>query len=251
VAGRKKRKSSLERRLDLLWDRDGRPGPGPKPGLTVDRIVAVAVELADRKGLEAVTMRSVADRLGVTTMALYRYFPGKEAVIDAMIQAALGRPPVQHYEHWRSGLEQWARDYRAIFERHHWLLDLATCAPVGPNFLAWLEALLRVLEGTSLTPQEIMAVGAVIDTHARNLAQIARGVLRDPRPLGTAEELQATFSRALERASDDARYPTMARLLAAGGFSEHGNEFEFGLARLLDGIGVLIEERTHHLAVTR
>lgn len=239
----KKRKSNLDRRLDLLWDQGDRAGRGPRPGLTLDGIVQTAIELADKKGLAAVTMRRVADQVGVTTMALYRYLPGKEALIDAMVQAAMGLPPRHSHDDWRAGLEQWARDYRAVFERHSWLLDLATCAPVGPNWLAWLESVLRTLSTTNLAPHEMMAVAAVVDSHVRNIAQIARGVLRDPRPLGSAEELQANFLRAMERAGDDARYPTMSRLLAAGAFNDHGNEFEFGLQRLLDGIAVLIDER--------
>src|SRR4051812_28741949 len=70
----------LRRRSELLWEDRSRPTRGPKPGLTPDDVVQAAIQIADKEGLAAVTMHAVAAKLGFTTMALYRYFPNKEAL---------------------------------------------------------------------------------------------------------------------------------------------------------------------------
>ena len=66
---------------------------------------------------------------------------------------------------------------RVIFNQHPWMLDLSTCTPVGPNWLAWLEAGLLALSDTGLTSQEMIATVILVDGHVRNVAQIARGGL--------------------------------------------------------------------------
>src|SRR5690606_9235190 len=75
----------LARTLDLLWNTDRRPSRGPKPGLTLERIVDAAVEVADRDGLDALSMRRIATELGTGTMTLYRYVPGKAELLDLML----------------------------------------------------------------------------------------------------------------------------------------------------------------------
>jgi AcrR family transcriptional regulator len=243
LAKRRTRNASLERRLGLLWGTAERAGRGPKPGLTLDGIIQGAVAVADAEGLRALTMRRVARKLGVTTMALYRYVPAKEALIDAMVQAALGAPPPVDAGDWRASLERWARADRVVFDRHPWLLDLATCAPVGPNWLAWLEAGLRSLSSTGLSPAEMIAVMGVVDGHVRNIAQLARGPVDDLRGSRSEEEWQASFFRVLDNLRGDPRYPTLSHIVASGALNEQADEFEFGLQRVLDGIGAFIEER--------
>lgn len=66
------------RLLELLWGSERRSSRGPKPSLSVEGIVGEAVRVADEGGLGALSMARVAEGLGVTTMALYRYVPGKD-----------------------------------------------------------------------------------------------------------------------------------------------------------------------------
>ena len=77
----------------MLWEDRAAPTRGPKPGLSAEALVQAAVEIADADGLDAVTIRAVAERVGFTTMALYRYFPSKEALYDAIVDAGMGLPP--------------------------------------------------------------------------------------------------------------------------------------------------------------
>src|SRR5690242_20753015 len=75
----------LRRRSQLLWEDRSQPTRGPKPGVTPDDVVQAAVQIADDEGLAALTMHAVAAKLGFTTMAIYRYFPNKEALYDAIV----------------------------------------------------------------------------------------------------------------------------------------------------------------------
>src|SRR3712207_7563173 len=74
-----------KRTIELLCGIRERGARGPKPGLTVDRIVTAAIEIADAEGLEGLSLRRVAERLSVGTMSLYRYVPGTAELLDVMI----------------------------------------------------------------------------------------------------------------------------------------------------------------------
>jgi len=80
---------ALRRRSELLWEDRSRSTRGPKASLTPDDVVKAAIEIADADGLSAVTMNAVATKVGLTTMAIYRYFPNKEALFDAIVDAGM------------------------------------------------------------------------------------------------------------------------------------------------------------------
>ncbi|MBP6775288.1 MAG: TetR/AcrR family transcriptional regulator, partial [Gemmatimonadaceae bacterium] len=140
--------AELRRRSQLLWDDRSLATRGPKAAFTPDDVVKAAVQIADEDGLSAVTMSAVSARLGLTTMAVYRYFPSKEALIDAIVDAGLGQPPRPSPDAraWRDDVAQWMRAKRAMLCARPWLAELPfVAAPHGPNWLRWLEALLAPL----------------------------------------------------------------------------------------------------------
>ena len=97
-----------KRTMALLWGIGKKPTRGPKPGLSVGRIVGAAIEVADAEGLAALSMRRVADRLGIGTMSLYTYVPGKAELIDVMLDTVLGEVAESGDVEpgWRAGLER-------------------------------------------------------------------------------------------------------------------------------------------------
>lgn len=235
------------RRLDILWEQRERATRGPKPGLSIDQIVANAIQIADREGLTSVTMRRVADDLGFTTMALYRYVPGKDELIDLMANVAAGTPPTLPNEgasDWAFELQAWARADLAVYQRHPWLLELIARTPQGPNWFAWVESALRALSATGLSASEMLAMVTLIDNHVRGAAQIFLGMARAERETGTPDAWGATFAATLERIAGDQRFPALTRIVTAGGFSQGAqpadDHFTFGLQRLLDGIDAYI-----------
>jgi AcrR family transcriptional regulator len=223
--------------LDLLWGEPEPPSRGPKPGLSLDGIVAAGIKIADADGLGAVSMQRVASEFGFTTMSLYRYVPGKSELIDLMIDAAVGSPPDLDSipGGWRPKLSAWAHLTRDVFLRHPWFLEAALTRMMGPNQVGWLESAVAALGGTALRGQELVAAALVVNGHVRSMAPFA-----SDRAAG--EQFEAAMGQLFARHS--ARFPALAAAMRDGAFSATDDvEFEFGLERVLDGIEVLVERR--------
>ncbi|MEV0699785.1 TetR/AcrR family transcriptional regulator [Saccharopolyspora sp. NPDC050389] len=227
-----------ERSTELLWQGESRRG------LNLARIVRAAIELADDEGLAAVSMRRVAERLGFTTMALYRHVPGKAELVDlmrdeAMVgQATAGAGPEAG---WRVELEAWARDGLALYRRHSWLVDVEGPRQVpGPNAVASFERALGAAARSGLPPAQVVAVvtlvGGFVESAARQLVEAARL----ERSSGVGHEEWWAGRTSLFDHLD--RYPTLSRLYRDGGFDEPLDPFEFGLRRVLDGIEALMRD---------
>lgn len=238
--------------LELLWGARERPSGGARPGLSVDRIVRAAVEVADTGGLGAVSMRRVAERLGFAAMSLYRYVPGKSALIELMLDAAIGTPSNTGLVpgDWRAKLELWSRKVLAVYQRHPWVLDVPLSgSPLGPNRIAWLEAGLDAITGIGLGGREAVSALLLVDGHARSAAQVSARMAQARRLNGLSTG--QAFARILQSAVADGPYPTLSSLVASGAFEETGKspevDFEFGLQRVLDGMEALIQRRSVEL----
>jgi len=233
--------------FDLMWGAPVRASRGPKPELTLGAVVEAAIHIADAESLSAVTMSRVAAELGVTTMALYRYVPGKDQLLDLMIDAALDSPPEARGQHWRSEIAVWARASLSMFHSRPWLLDaVLSRAPIGPNWLAWLNAALRALANSGLGATDMIPAVLLIDGHVRAAAQVALN------STGTSGWAQS-FGKAIQQASTDPRYSALAAVMHAGGFGESSptSSFEFGLERILDGIERFVGTRPAAAASAR
>ncbi|QJR37866.1 TetR/AcrR family transcriptional regulator [Gemmatimonas groenlandica] len=232
----------LRRRSQLLWEDRVQSTRGPKAALTPDDVVRAAMQLADEDGLGAVTMSAVSTRIGYTTMAVYRYFPSKEALLDAIVDAALGLPPrpSEPRDDWRSELARWARAKRAMLCARPWLAELPfVAAPHGPNWLSWSEAVIDALSTTGLDSADIGEMLSVLDGYTRGASDTAISLAR-ARARGTSDaEWAAAVGADLGRAIGDPRFPRFAALLTTPPSRPSrtmDESFEFGLARVLDGI---------------
>jgi AcrR family transcriptional regulator len=220
-----------EQSFNLMWGLRERPSRGPKPELSLDAIIRAAIGIVDTESLSALTMNRVATELDVTTMALYRHVPGKDELIDLMIDVALGTPPDPGGRDWRTEIVGWARASLGLFQARPWLLEsVMRRAPIGPNWVAWLDAALQALSDSGLTAREMVPTVLLIDGHVRSAAQISLGAT------GTGEWAE-NFGRMLQRVSVDPRYAALASVAGGGGFAQSGqSSFEFGLQRILDGV---------------
>ena len=99
------------RTMELLWGLAPRPTRGPKQGLTLEAVVDAAVALADAEGIDALSMRRVAEALGVGAMSLYTYVPGKAELVDLMLDRVYGEQlaGIATEGGWRARLESRAR----------------------------------------------------------------------------------------------------------------------------------------------
>lgn len=244
--------SDPKRIMELLWGAPERARRGPKPRFTVDQIVEAATGIADAEGLGALSMRRVAERLGVTAMSLYTYVPGKSELLDLMLDRACGETakPDDVPGGWRARLELVARENYALYLRHPWLLHVATNRPVlGPNLIAKYDYELRAVEGIGLTDVEMDLVVTMVGDYVHGAVRSALAARAVPQESGKSdEEWWAEFAPLLEKVYDPERFPVATRVGATAGEEYHApidpaRSFEFGLARILDGVAALIESR--------
>ena len=240
--------------MALLWGLGKKPTRGPKPTLTLDRIVHAAIEVADRDGLGSLSMRRVAEVLGVAPMNLYTQVPGKGELLDLMLDTVYAECADEPSDGdrrpagWRAALETGARSQWALDERHPWTLSIASGrAVLGPNELRSYEAALANVADLGLPAREAVAIADSLSTYVRGAARDAAEARGATGVTGKSDE-DWWNERApiLEEVLDPERFPTLMRLSGGGGFSvpddtEDYNvrfvldDFEFGLQRLLDG----------------
>jgi AcrR family transcriptional regulator len=237
--------------LALAWGLADPPRRGPRPSLTLDAIVAATVELADANGIEAVSMQRVAARVGVTTMALYRYVATKDDLVFLAIDAAVGDPPASPAdgEGWRPATERWARGQLESLRRHPWIARVPIKEPpIGPNQVAWMECCLECIAVSGLPPIDQFGVlnllsGFVLG-HFRLYDELARGAAAGGLDLIGAQQRYADTIRMV---IEPTRFPRTAAAFAAvyelAATDTVREDFEFGLARLLDGIEAMLPPR--------
>jgi AcrR family transcriptional regulator len=226
----------------LAWGNRRAPTRGPKPGLNTTQIARVAIGIADREGLEAVTMQRLAQDLGVTTMALYRYFPSKADLLAVMIDSAgdsapdLGKPSAP----WRDRLRKWAHACAHIYRKHPWFLEATTVrrSVMGPNELSWMEVALGLLTEAGLAPEECHGAFLAIIGHVRGYATFEQIKSHGESPRQWIRELDRLLR------TDGRRYPVLQAVVGSGALSKDPDAtFDFGLNYILDGISLSVHNR--------
>lgn len=206
-----------------------------------------ALALADEQGLTALTMRALAARLRVSAMTLYGYVPGKDELLDLMIDALyarMERAPWREAGGWRERVRAVAEANRALYAAHPWAAAVSTARPpLGPGLMAKHEHELAAFDGAGLGDVERDAALSFLLAFVRGAALAATESAEAP---GTDAEWWERAGPLLERAVDPERYLLAARVGAAAG-EAHGSAhdpahaYEFGLERVLDGLAALIE----------
>jgi AcrR family transcriptional regulator len=226
---------------ELLWRSGTAPAKPERARLGVDSIVASALSIADAEGLDAVSMQRVASELGYTPMALYRHVPSKAHLVAAMTDTAYGTPPAPtgRRRSWRTEVEAWVTAVWQLYERHPWLVNTpTTTAPLGPNALAWTEALLDPLARSGLSGEHLLGTATFVSSAVRDLARIS-GEL-DP-------AAAARYGEVLAERLDPRQFPIMAALTANATFDDDQGVAPmvwFGLRRLMDGIDAYVKRTT-------
>ena len=237
--------------IEAAWGLRERPGKGPKPGLSLQRIIDAAVRVAGSDGFAAVSMNRVAKELGASPMALYRYVTAKDELVDLMLDAAIGAPPAPPAQDmgWRAVLSQWCQALLAAFRRNPWTLRVSvTMPPATPNQLTWMEQGLSALRDTGLTEGEKVSVIMLLSNYVRSTEAMFSGIADAFQASGSsAEEIMSSYGRFLSKVIDPQRFPALSVSVEAGVFDQPDDdpdsEFVFGLERVLDGIETLIRTR--------
>ncbi|MFJ3878550.1 TetR/AcrR family transcriptional regulator [Streptomyces sp. NPDC090077] len=238
--------------LQMAWGLRERPSKGPRPTLTLPKIVDAAVALAAGEGMDAVSMGRVAKELGVSTMSLYRYVTAKEELYILMSEAGVGTPPPLPPEaegwDWRTLLTDWAYAQRTLLMTKPWILRIPLAAPpASPNQLAWMERGLASMAGTVLAEGEklsaIILIGGLVRNEATMAADMMDAIIKGGLP---PDQVMGRYVNSLRLLTAPDTHPALTRLLSSDAFTGAGEpdfQFRFGLDRILDGLARLIAER--------
>jgi AcrR family transcriptional regulator len=219
------------RTLALLWRRTDPPRRGPRPRLSVDAVVEAAIAVADEAGLDSVTMRAVAERLGVSAMTIYTYVPGKAELLDLMLDALWLAMPREAGPTVRSVADA----NRALYEAHPWAARVTTARPpLGPGLLAKYEHELHAFDSLGLSDVDMDAALTLVLGFVQGIAA------QEPATTPDAEWWEAAGPLLAEVVDRDS-YPLASRVGTAAGEAQGGaydpdRAYEFGLRRIIEGL---------------
>jgi AcrR family transcriptional regulator len=209
---------------------------GPRPRHSREEVVAAAIAIGDEAGLDGVTFRAVASRLGTGVMSLYNYIPDKQTLVYEMVETAgaeLVLPAPSG--NWRADLHLVARRQREIMLRHPWLVDaMSHFQPMGPATLALLEFALGALEPTGLSARDCLETIALVNGFAMNIVRTELTSVAADADNATA----AQFAKVPELLATG-RYPRFAAAFSSGGAPEVFDpeaSFDRILDLILDGL---------------
>lgn len=231
----------------LSWGIVKQPKRGPKGELSIKKIVEAAIAIADKDGLSAVSMSRVAGSLGFTTMSLYRYISSKDDLMllmqDAVCEMAI--PPERAEPDWREEMREYVRACIEVFCKHPWFGDIPIMGiPVTPNNLQIVDWVLRPMRNFPLNDYEKMSIVLLLSSYSRSSGMIQRDMLRAVQAGGSPDTFSGlNYSAALMHLVKPERFPNLHPVVMSGAYtgeneSENtvGNDFDFGLERILDGI---------------
>ena len=209
--------------------RQSAPEPRNEPPLSLERIVATAVELLDAHGIDGLKMRRLADRLGAGAMSLYWHVGNKEEVFDLALDSVLeyrGPPEMVESRDWRDDVVHMLEDWRASMLRHPWSASLLPRRALGPNILVRLELLGRTLSGAGVADADL-------NVAIWSLWNYVLGATTTRASFDLSDDDRAAAQERLTRLSE--HYPTIerSRLLLD---NDWDGAFRKGLDFLLDGL---------------
>jgi AcrR family transcriptional regulator len=207
----------------------------PRTPLSRERVLRAAIDLADRDGIEALSMRKLGQELGVDAMAMYRHVRSKDDMLDGVVDAIVGdidRPLAD--EDWKASLREQAMAARRVMLRHPWARRvLEERGTSGPAALAHIEAVLATLLDAGFSMEVAHHALHVLDSRIFGFNQ---ALFEDSGPADPPPEVAAAMVRAL------AGYPRISELAKAAshegvlGRCDDDVEFAFGLDLILDGL---------------
>jgi AcrR family transcriptional regulator len=210
------------------------PSPEPRVPLSKERVLQAALVLADEGGIESVTMRKLAQALGVEAMSLYHYVAKKDDILDGIVDIVLEEIEVPSLEaDWKPAIRQSAISAHEVLLRHPWACSLIlTMSRISPARLRYMESLLATLREAGFSPDMTYHAYHALDSHIMGFTLWEGNFPADTEDLAA---LGATFLR--DFPADE--YPHLAehikQHLTESSHEDEG-EFEFVLDLILDGL---------------
>ena len=203
--------------------------------LSRERVLQTAIALADEHGLEAFSMRRLADRLGVAAMSLYHHVPNKDQWLDAMIDLVFSEIELPSTgDDWKTAMRKRALSTREALNRHRWAVGLmeGRMNP-GPANIANHNAVMGCLREGGFPFRDAVHAYSVMDAYIYGFALQERGL-----PFDAPEETAEVMRKQRENVPSMDDYPYLVEIAAEmeqAGY-DYDTEFIFGLDLILDGI---------------
>jgi AcrR family transcriptional regulator len=199
-----------------------------------------AMELADEGGVEGLSMRSLAERLGAGTMTLYRYVADRDDLLDLILDHAFSeiKIPVRATKDWRKDVTSVAVATRATMLRHPWLASLLIRRPtLGPNYLRWFEFVLSSTASAGKDLDTQLDMVGVIWAFIFGSVTYEVGEIENNRRHQLTEEKKRTIAEPyLSSVLATGQFPQLARVLARPRQANSAKAFRFGMKSVLDGL---------------
>jgi AcrR family transcriptional regulator len=229
------------------WQRaPDRPSRRRRDPISRDAIVTAAIDLMDRDGLGALSMRKLAEELGTGAATLYWHVGSKDGLLDLVMDEIIGEGKVPDPDppRWQEQLKQLARDQRAAILRHPWVVRVSIGRiPMGPNALRYTERILAILRAGGLPPhlavQGYLLLIATINGFTIDETGVDDGTAASDRPLPIdPEDLQqvANMARDYVAALPATLFPNMTALADEFAFSNPDERFELLIDIFVDGL---------------
>jgi AcrR family transcriptional regulator len=215
--------------------------PARSARLSQREIVDAGVRIADADGLPLVTMRRVADSLGVSTMALYRHVPNKGDLTLRMADSVFGgiRLPEIPIADWRRRLDAGAHLFWSVFSRHPWaaeVISLSRPQPM-PNVMPFAEWSLSTLRAMGFGPHDMLCAHINLFAHVRGMALARLEEAQAEKDTGmSADDWMRHNDRGLRQWAGSAGHPGLGYAIREPFDFDLDTVFEYGLQRLLDGL---------------
>jgi AcrR family transcriptional regulator len=212
-----------------------RPNGQVRDRLSRERVLRAALVDADAGGLEAVTMRRLADELGVAPMALYRHVANRDDLIDGMVDVVFGElylPPTR--TDWRRAMRKRAISVRDVLARHRWAIGLMESrSNPGPANLRHHDAVIGNLRAAGFDMEAVAHAYSLLDSYIYGFALTKMNL-----PFQSGDDVAEIAHTMLEPFPVD-EYPNLVAFITEVAVKpgyDYGNEFEAGLDVLLDGL---------------
>lgn len=213
----------------------------PEQGTPLDRIgvLSTAVSMADDGGIEAVTMRKLAQRLGVEAMSLYYHVSNKDGILDGMIDIVIGEIELPTAEdHWKTAMRRRAISAHSMLAKHPWALQvMETRANPGPASLRYYDSVIGSLLGGGFSIALAAHAFSAIDAYIYGFSLQQKNL-----PFEDEHDIGAVADVILEHLPVD-EYPHFAAMIKDHALQpgyNYADEFEFGLDLILDGFERLL-----------
>ncbi|WP_353948279.1 TetR/AcrR family transcriptional regulator [Sporolactobacillus sp. Y61] len=246
------KKQKLPHGVALSWGLVKPSRRGPKRELSIEQIVDAAIVIADEQGLQAVSMNRVASSLGFSTMSLYRYFQSKDDLILLMQDAAARDIPATSKEagdDWRENMRAFVYANLEIYTAHLWFLETPIYSvPMTPNSLKFVDWALGGMRMLPINNAEKMSFILLLSSYARACGIIKRDMIRANHAGTDTDTFSGKgYAKNLAKLVTPEHFPYLHSVVASGVYTDEmeyenddvsdiGNDFDFGLERILDGI---------------